>query len=96
VTRVLGSEVGRGDCDLSNWDAEGWRALTGEEAVQLDEQLEVDIVALGRFAVPLTYVVLVKIDTCSGVRKSVCVVWFMLAAQSSTLEMRPHVRSKVP
>ncbi len=55
---------------MEDWDAEGGGARTGQEAVELDEQLEVDIFALGRFAVPLTHVVLVKIDTCEGAEQS--------------------------
>jgi len=44
---------------------ENGRRRTSQEAVELDEQLEVDIVALGRFAVRTTHVVLVEVDTCT-------------------------------
>ena len=44
---------------------EGGRRRTSQEAVELDEQLEVDIVALGSVAVRTTYVVLVEVDTCT-------------------------------
>ena len=37
---------------------------TGKEAVELDEELEVDIVALGSFAVRATHMMLVEVDTC--------------------------------
>jgi hypothetical protein len=37
--------------------------LTGQEAVELHEQLEVDIVALWGLAVGVSHVVSVKIDT---------------------------------
>ena len=37
--------------------------LTGQEAVKLDEQLQVDVVALWRLAVRAANMVLVKIDT---------------------------------
>lgn len=37
--------------------------LTGQEAVQLDEQLQVDVVTLWRLAVSAANMVCVKIDT---------------------------------
>lgn len=37
--------------------------LTGQEAVQLDEQLQVDVVRLGRLAVRAADMVCVEIDT---------------------------------
>lgn len=40
------------------------RSLTGQEAVQLHQELEVGIVALGRLAVGAAHVVAVEIDTC--------------------------------
>jgi len=36
----------------------------GQEAVQLDQELQVDVVALGRCAVRVTHMVAVEIDTC--------------------------------
>lgn len=37
--------------------------LTGQEAVELDEQLQVDVVRLGRLAVRAADMVCVEIDT---------------------------------
>ena len=37
--------------------------LTGQEAVKLDEQLQVDVVRLGRLAVRVADMVCVEIDT---------------------------------
>lgn len=39
---------------------------TSKEAVELDEELKIDVVALGRFAVRATHMVLVEIDTCDS------------------------------
>jgi len=39
--------------------------LTGQEAVELHQELEVDIVALGGLAVRGPLVVLAEIDTCN-------------------------------
>lgn len=38
--------------------------LTGQEPVELDEQLQVDVVALWRLAVRAANMVCVEIDTC--------------------------------
>jgi hypothetical protein len=40
--------------------------LTGKEAVVLDEELQVHIVALGRLTVRLAHVVRIEIDACLG------------------------------
>jgi hypothetical protein len=37
--------------------------LTGEEAVKLHQELEVDIVALGRLSVARLYVMAIEVDT---------------------------------
>lgn len=41
----------------------GWFLLTGKEAVELHQELEVDIVALWRLAVGVSDVMAVEIDT---------------------------------
>lgn len=38
--------------------------LTGKEAVELHQELEIDIVALGRLAMAAPNVVTIKVDTC--------------------------------
>ena len=43
----------------------GHPVLTGQEAVQLHEQLEIDIITLWRLAVRAANVMSVEIDTCS-------------------------------
>jgi hypothetical protein len=43
----------------------GHLVLTGQEAVQLHEQLEIDIVTLGRLSVRAANVMSVEIDTYS-------------------------------
>ena len=40
-----------------------WGELTGQEAVQLHKELEIDIVALRRLAVRVAHMVSVEIDT---------------------------------
>ena len=50
---------------------EGEMVRTSKELVQLDEQFEVRVVALGSFAVPGPHMVLVEIDTCCGLPWSV-------------------------
>lgn len=44
--------------------------LTGQEAVKLDQELQVDIVALGGLAVSAAHVVAVEIDTYKQTRVS--------------------------
>lgn len=39
------------------------KILTGQEAVELHQELEVDIVALGSLAVGVPHVVVLKVDT---------------------------------
>jgi uncharacterized protein (DUF2345 family) len=53
--------VARGSVYLSSPKGAG---LTGQEAVQLHEQLEIDIIARGRLAVRAANVMSVEIDTC--------------------------------
>ena len=53
--------------------------LTGQEAVQLDEQLQVDVVTLWRLAVSAANMVCVKIDTyikppSAYVRYALCIL----------------------
>lgn len=43
----------------------GGLRLTGQEAIELDKKLEIDIVALGRFAMGAPNVMDIQIDTCS-------------------------------
>lgn len=43
---------------------------TSQEAVELDEQLEVDIVTLWRFAMRAAHMMLVEVDTCKIVTRS--------------------------
>jgi hypothetical protein len=45
---------------------DGREFRTGEEAVQLHQQLEVDIVALGSLSVAAPNVMVIEIDTCGG------------------------------
>jgi hypothetical protein len=42
----------------------GKKGLTGKEAVELDEHLQVHVVALGSLAVRVAHMVAVEIDTC--------------------------------
>lgn len=56
--------------------------LTGQEAVELHEKLEVDIVALGRFAVRAPNVMGVKIDTYSELAS--CNNSFMISSRCSS------------
>jgi hypothetical protein len=58
--------------------------LTGKEAVELDEHLEVDIVALGSLAVRVPHVVTVEIDTyLSNKSKVSLLVWYAQLAQQA-------------
>ena len=47
---------------------DGGRIRTCQEAVELDEELEVDVLALGRFAVRIAHMMVVEIDTCRMIR----------------------------
>ncbi len=54
--------------------------LTSQEAVKLHQELEVDIVALGRLAVRRFDVVAAEIDTCGNRKKGIQVsLWFWYA-----------------
>lgn len=56
---------------------------TGQEAVELHQELEVDIVALGGSAVSALDVVAVEIDTCEV--KPSSAIWFKHAQKWATL-----------
>lgn len=53
-------------------------SLTGQEAVELHQELKVNIVALGRLAVSAAHVVAVEINTYSS-RKAMSALLFMHA-----------------
>lgn len=65
VERRLGSAYGRRVRRVVTLADHGCRELTSQEAVELHEQLEIDIVTLWRLAVSVPDVVGVKIDTYS-------------------------------
>lgn len=50
---------------LSGWSGDSVRARTGKEPVELHQELEIHIVALGGTAVSALDVMTVEIDTCS-------------------------------
>lgn len=65
---------------------------TGQEAVKLHQEFEVDIVALGGLAVSAPHVVTVEIDTCrvkpsSAIWSKACSI---RAALSGNLQTAPH------
>lgn len=60
--------------------------LTGQEAVKLDQELQVDIVALGGLAVSALDVVAVEIDTWK--LETVSARWFMLKCGCSSSQKR--------
>jgi hypothetical protein len=60
--------------------------LTGQEAVKLDQELQVDIVALGGLAVSALDVVAVEIDTWK--LETVSARWFMLKCGCSSSRKR--------
>lgn len=49
--------------DREHWDAWGSGERTSKETVELDEEFEVDVVALGGFAMGAAHMVSVEIDT---------------------------------
>jgi hypothetical protein len=59
IATALDADRSSGECGI------GWEAgLTGKEAVKLDKDLQVHVVALRSLAVRVTHMVAVEIDTC--------------------------------
>lgn len=55
--------------------------LTGQEAVQLHQELQVGIVALGRLAVSAAHVVAVEIDTCKQTKRFLVSLWVLVCSK---------------
>lgn len=67
-----------------------WIARTGEESIQLHQELQVDIVALGLLTVPVTDMVCIKIDT----EKERALANMFLCAQSLFPHFQDHRREE--
>lgn len=68
--------------------------LTSQEAVQLHEELEVDIVALGGLAVVVPHVVTVEIDTHFDLMDKEGVVWEGIGGMGCRVRCAKSVRCK--